>query len=69
MFMLISIDYDAIDEPLTTDDFLDPESKVVCIILYLNSIEPDFFADLNRAIRLLDKSKLKMLGPFARCLY
>jgi len=69
MFMLISIDYDAIDVPLTTEDFVDPDSKVVSIILYLNTIEPYFFSDLNSAIRSLDKSKLAMLGPFARCLY
>lgn len=69
MFMLISIDYDAIDTDLTTEDFQDPEGKVVSIILYLNTIEPYFFGDLNIAIRSLDKSKLATLGPFARCLY
>lgn len=69
MFMILSVDFDDIERPLTKEDFVDPYGKVVSIIMYLHSIEPPFYAELNKASRSLDKSQLKKLGPFARCIY
>lgn len=69
MFMIMCIDFDDIERPLTKEDFVDPKGKVVSLIMYLNTIEPPFYAELNTACRTLDTKKLKMLGPFARCVY
>lgn len=69
MFMLMCIDFDDIERPLTKEDFNDPRGKVVSLIMYLHSIEPPFYAELNAACRTLDRSMLKKLGPFARCVY
>lgn len=55
--------------PLTVDILKDPNSAEVCLLLYLYSIEPPFYASLISASRHLDKEKLKILGPWARALY
>ena len=67
--MLMSLGLDDCDAPLTKKQLRNPKSRVVCLILYLYSIEPPFYAELNSACRLLDKSKLQTLGPFARALF
>ena len=69
MFMILCIDFEDVERPLTKEDFNDPNGKVVSFIMYLHSLEPPFYADLNMACRTLDRSKLKQLGPFARCIY
>ena len=69
MFMILSIDFDDIERPLTKEDFVDPYGKVVSIIMYLHSMEPPFYAELNKASRSLDKTQLSKLGPFGRCIY
>ena len=69
MFMIMAVDFEDIERPLTKEDFNDPQGKVVSLIMYLHSIDPPFYAELNAACRTLDRSKLKMLGPFARCIY
>ena len=41
-------------------------------MVYLYSMEfgePPFYAELNKAIRNMDSTKLQMFGPFARALY
>ena len=58
-----------VKEPITYEDLWEPKSKVVCLILYLYTIEPPFYAEINRAVRLRDKEMLYTLGPFARCLF
>lgn len=58
-----------VDRPITYEELWDPKSSVVCLLLYLYSIEPPFYADVNKAIRLRDKAMLRTLGPFVRCLY
>jgi len=68
MFMLICMDQKDVDKPIAISDLLRPNSKVVNFIMYLYSIEPDFYAELNTAIMTQDTSKLSQLGPFARCL-
>lgn len=68
-FMLMSIGLEDNDALLTKKQLRNPRSKVVCLILYLYSIEPPFYAELNSACRLLDESKLETLGPFARALF
>ena len=44
-----------IKEPIQYEDLWDPESKIVCLILYLYTIEPPFYAEINKAVRLRDK--------------
>ena len=58
------------DKPSSTN-LLNPYSKAVFFILYLYSMEigsPQLFAEANRVTRDNDKSYLKELGPFLRCL-
>ena len=51
------------------EKYTDPESKVVRLILWLLTIEPSFYADLNESCIKKDESKLMMIGPFARAIY
>ena len=51
------------------EQYTDPESKTVKLILWLFTIEPSFFADLNEACISLDESRLHMIGPFARAIH
>ena len=46
-----------------------PKGKGFCMILWLLSIEPPFYAAVNSAIESLDKSLVKTVGPFARALH
>lgn len=43
----------------------DPKDKATQLILWLYTIEPPFYAELNRAIVRKDYSKISMFGPFA----
>ena len=54
---------------MTVDILKDPSSPEVCLLLYIYSIEPPFYADLNRACRNVDESKFIDLGPFARAMF
>ena len=59
------------NEQSSNTNLLNPYSKVVCLILYLYSMEigsPALYAEANRVAREVDKSYLKELGPFLRCL-
>ena len=58
------------DQPSSTN-LLSPYNKCVCFILYLYSMEigsPSLYAEANRVARDVDRSYLKELGPFLRCL-
>jgi len=64
------------DEPLITYQdnesercLWNPNSKAVCIIMWLYSIEPPFYAAINEACRNIDKKYLRSLGPFAAALF
>ena len=61
-------DYD-INHPITMDIYKDPYHPVTELILILYSMEPPFYADLNKACRDLDHQKLKTLGPFAKAIF
>lgn len=55
------------DLPCTGDgNLLSPTSKATCLCLWFCTIEPPFYAALNKACESLDLSYLKMLGPLAR---
>lgn len=47
-------------------NLLSPTSKATCLSLWLCTIEPPFYAALNKASESMDLSYLKMLGPLAR---
>ena len=57
------------DDDLTEDILLDPNSQEVCLLLYIYSIEPPFYAELNKAARSKDYSKIPTLGPYACALH
>ena len=50
------------------ESYTDPESRAVRLILWLFTIEPSLYADLNDACIRMDMSKLSQLGPFARAI-
>lgn len=56
------------------DEYLDlanPYSRIACFILYLYSLEfgdPPLYAEVNKAARTNDQSKVETLGPFQRAL-
>ena len=77
-FILHSTDCDEVDQPLIGQfdkrqdndiDLFNPNSKAVCLILYLYSIEPPFYYYINKASRFMLESDLETLGPFARALH
>ena len=45
-----------------------PRSKANALIMYLCSMEPSFYLEVNKAIRTNDKSNIEYLGPLARAL-
>ena len=51
------------------EKYTDLESKTVRLVLWLLTIEPSFYADLNEACIKMDETKLPMIGPFARVIY
>jgi len=44
----------------------DPFGNELCLILYLYTMEPPLYLELNKSIKDWDKEKFKYLGPFAR---
>lgn len=64
-FFCSCLDSKNADKPCTRSLLQDPDSPEVCLILYLYTIEPPFYADLLKACKLNDNSKLQTLGPFA----
>ena len=56
------------EQPLTEEDYSDPEGATVCLILYLFSTEPAFYRAICQASIENDMSKLIMLGPISRAL-
>lgn len=65
------INYNDSDQPLLTgkgnlqNNFANPDSKAVMLILFLYSIEPDLYSELQEASRKCDKTKLKLYGAWA----
>ena len=62
------------DEPLIISKYSDnglcnPDSSAVCLLLWLYSIEPPFYAAINEAGRIMDTEFISMLGPFAKAIY
>ena len=56
------------DEPLTAKILSDPNHVITRHILYIYSMESFIYADMNRACRDKDKSKIKFYGAFAAAL-
>ena len=56
------------DIPLTSDDYSDPSSASISLILYLFSVEPAFYDEICKASLQNDMAKLIMLGPISRAL-
>ena len=68
-FILYSVDHPDVDKPVKYEECCQPNSKVVCLILYLYSIEPPFYKHINQACKNQDRTKLRTLGPMVRILY
>ena len=56
------------DKPLTPKVLSDPDHKIVKHLMYIYSMESFIYADLNKACREKDKSKIKFYGAFAAAL-
>jgi len=69
LLLYLGLSQKALNEPLSDQICEDPNSPEVQLILYLNSIEPSFYDDLNEASKNMDQAKVKTLGPFAMALY
>ena len=54
-----------LDKPLTQKMLSNPDHKVTKHILYLYSMESFIYADMNKASREKDKTKIKHYGAFA----
>jgi len=57
------------ERPLNDEILSDPSSPELSLIMYFYSMEPPFYAELNRAIKSCDSSKLNTMGPFARAMH
>lgn len=76
-FLLEDINYVDAYQPLVVDkddrkddnDLWNPKGRAVCLILYLYSMEPPFYAGLNKACRNKDDDCVEMLGPFATAIF
>lgn len=54
-----------VEEKNSDNDLWNPRGKAVCLIMYMYSIEPPFYAELNNACRCKDPQSIATLGPFA----
>ena len=68
-FIIECMDPETVNEPITLEALKDPSSPEVCMLLYLYSMEPPFYHELQVASREMDESKLLALGPFAVAMY
>lgn len=57
-----------VDFALTSKLLGNPESNQVMILHFFLSMDPPFYAHLNKAVRSMDQAMLPKLGPFARAL-
>lgn len=57
------------DRPLTSYELRNPESKAVCLIMYMYSMESPFSYELNNSWKSTDTSKIYYFGPIERALY
>ena len=56
------------DVPLTPEILSNPNHRITRHILYIYSMESFIYADMNKACRDKDKSKIKFYGAFAAAL-
>lgn len=57
-----------IDKPLTPRILSDPTQEIVKHLIYIYSMESFIYADINRASRDKDESKIKFYGAYAAAL-
>ena len=46
-----------------------PKGKATCLLLWLYSLEPQFYTEMNKAIISYDESKADTLGPYVQALF
>jgi len=68
-FFLECFNSENAEKPLNEEVLMDPSSPELTLIMYFYSMEPPFYAELNRAIKSVDSSKLNTMGPFARAIH
>ena len=73
-YIIEAIDLKDPNKPFKTSggddmDLTNPYGKAACIILYLYSLEPPFYAVMNQAIKNRDRKMIKYFGPFACAFY
>lgn len=77
MYLLDSENYPDVNKPLVINkhsrkkdyDLWNPKGRALCLIMYLFSIEPPFYAGLNKACRNKEEESLESLGPFACAIF
>ena len=57
-----------LDKPLTTKILSNPNHKITKHIIYLYTMESFIYADMNKACREKDETKIKFYGAFAAAL-
>ena len=57
-----------LDESLTTSILSDPGHIITRYIIYIYTMESFIYADMNKASRTKDQSKIKFYGAFAAAL-
>ena len=57
-FFYECVEFDSIDKPMTKEQMTDPDNKSVQLILYLYTMEPSLYFDVNQACMNVDHSKL-----------
>ena len=67
LFKLADLD-EEMDKPLTPKLLSNPNHKIVKHLMYIYSMESFIYADLNKACREKDRSKIKFYGAFAAAL-
>ena len=68
-FILECYDIEDPNRPLCRDDFRDPYGKYVSLVMYLYSLEPAFYSEINHGCHTLDQKRIKKIGPLARCIF
>ena len=52
--------------PVGEGNLLNPVSKATCLTMWLCTIEPPFYAAMNKACETMDLNYIRMLGPLDR---
>lgn len=55
--------------PLSSDDYFNPESPSICLILWILSTSPIYIETLNKCLLTENEELVAMMGPLAHVLF